>query len=485
MTSNLHVNAAPVDDIARHDFIQVIEAFLAKQKQNVEHHGNISKVLISSRRDAFNCLKESGFPSARHEDWKYTDFNHVLNKNFKLADVLPAPCVSNVYDWINKYIADNVCSISSINSAEVSTTDVVVMLNGRFNPELSVIDSSRVSVLSTSEYWQINPDTAAAKFEKKFIKATQYGKPYTTDGIENFVNACWHDGVAVDVAKNLKTEIKLRVLNVFTDGANGKILNNKNIFSVGENSQVSITEEYLSVISDDSNNNGFNYNLLADIRLGSQAICKHYLLQNHNSNVYHISHYNVTQSKNSQYHNFNINIGGLVSRQNINVLQNEDYAECILNGVFLPKAKQHMDSHLKIFHNASHGISTQNYRGVLTERGHGVFNGMVYVAEGTLNNNAMQSNKNVLLSKHSEVDTKPELQIYSEDVICSHGATIGRLDDNALFYLRSRGISELDAKHMLIVSFINHLIDKIKDNDILSWLDGKLSLALNYIAQKS
>ena len=284
----------------------------------------------------------------------------------------------------------------------------------------------------------------------------------------------YRNGIVIDLSDNLSKRSNIRLLNIFTKSSQDKIINNKNYIKLGNNAELNLIEEYVSISDGTENHLAMNANILFEFELSEKSVLNHYILQSHNEHTYHLSSYVINQHARSHYNNYNLNFGGKLSRQDIIVYKNGEHTNTALRGLFMPCNKQHMDSHLKIYHNDSHGASLQDYRGVLKDRGHGVWNGMVYVAPGTKANSAIQSNKNLLLSEHAMVDAKPELQIHTDDVSCSHGATIGQLDEKAMFYLQSRGIPASDAKSMLISAFIGHILSSIHHPEVKVWLNQVL-----------
>lgn len=473
MSKSLHANSAEVVSIAAHGVEENVAKAVA-QYNNLEK-SSACDVLANIRSESLHEFKKTGLPTTRHEDWKYTDLHRLANSNF---DIVTKSSESLSSDTENK-IANIIAKLSERLSKD-SNAQYLVLIDGELNSGLSKYNNSDLNVFDLRNYITAQNNSFAKYLNKNANRVVNTS--YEQDPMEHYINSVWMQGLVVEVRDNCKSKVDLTIINIFTNAVLDKAISNKYIISVGLNSELILQEQFVDILNNADKE--FNNNNLFDIYLAKDSVFKHYALQAMQCNNHHIAIYNIDQDKGSEYHSYNINIGAKLARQNINVFQNEDHASCYLNGAFLPAGTQHMDSHLKVYHKASHGKSTQDYRGVLAGRGHGVFNGMVYVAVGTVDNNADQSNKNILLSKNAEVDTKPELQIYADDVVCSHGATIGRLDEKALFYLRSRGICEHDAKYMLILSFVNHILDKVKVESIRAWVSENITTVLELMSDK-
>ncbi len=432
-------------DIAAHAMEMQAESFI-RDYNHLDNKDFRHKSLIR--------LKKIGYPNTRHEEWKYTDLNQLVRESFPIHHNIDTQYNNDVIATIKKYIANTKIYTES------NSEQCIVLLDGLFSKELSDLTVS-INVIKS-----INDEK---------LKNTQE----TVNSIVEYINSCYLGGICVNITETNRVN-NIRVLSVFTESVSGKIVNIKNKYIVSENAKLNLIEDFLYINDTGNSNFKFNLNVLTSIELKSGAICKHYIAQTNGENNYFITYSDIEQAKNSEYHSYNMSLGSKLARQDFNIHQNDDYAISCLNGILLANNKQHMDSHLKVHHKASHGKSIQNYRAVLSDRAHGVFNGMVFVAKNTIDNNASQSNKNILLSAHAEMNTKPELQIYADDVICSHGATIGSLDEDTLFYLQSRGIDEHSAKAILITSFLNHIVEVINDDAVLSWfkilLNNKLEL---------
>jgi Fe-S cluster assembly protein SufD len=479
-----------VVDLAAHGLEKQIEDF-------INNCASINSTISAAayRKTALDKFKQTGIPNTRLEDWRYTDLQGLVRSKFQLKPInVNFNYSDKLINAVKQYIAAMVVNNSTLNCA--------VLLDGVYQSDLSVLKDEFNQANQVNQPNQSNKNSNYLgsinqyQYDLPCLRAERTLQKSNVSNLENpmmhFIDATWYDGIVIDYQQNNKRDkTNIIVLNILTQYSHTYFINTRNICLVGNNQDLELIEEHLCFDMDDNLINNpllvqqetpnLSNNLTFDVCLSENARCTHYMLQNYSQNIYHIGLYNVTQNKSSEYNNYNVNFGAKLARQDIIINQQEEHACCNLYGLFLPKAKQHMDSHLKVMHNSSYGKSTQNYLGVLSERGHGVFNGMVYVEQDTISNNATQSNKNILLSSHAQIDTKPELQIYTDDVICSHGATIGRIDENALFYLQSRGIDEIQARHLLITAFINNILSLIKNELVLGWLDKGFKSELAYI----
>ena len=236
---------------------------------------------------------------------------------------------------------------------------------------------------------------------------------------------------------------------------------------MGENSKATIIENYVG--HDETN---YFTNSVTETVLLQGSSLKHYKIQQESTNAFHIASLNTSQSKDSRFESHSISIGGALVRNNINASLNAEGAEIIMNGFYMADNTQHVDNHTRVDHLKPHTQSHQNYRGVLNGKSRGVFNGKVVVHPQAQKIEAYQNNANLLLSDDSEIDTKPELEIYADDVKCTHGATVGQLDDDMLFYLRSRAVDEQTARSLLTYAFADEIIKNINFQAIENKLEN-------------
>ena len=215
-------------------------------------------------------------------------------------------------------------------------------------------------------------------------------------------------------------------------------------------------------------------NTITEAYLAEQAKLTHYKVQRESKLAYHIGHLAIKQAAGSQFDSHSFSVGGKLVRSDINIELHESNAQCLMNGLYMPTDLQHMDHHTVVTHEAPNCRSEQDYKGILSGHSRAVFNGRVIVAKGAQHTQAKQQNKNLLLSKNTEIDTKPQLEIFADDVVCTHGATVGQLDEEALFYLATRGIERAEAIRYLVQAFTIENVRLIASGELAEWISTLL-----------
>ncbi len=248
----------------------------------------------------------------------------------------------------------------------------------------------------------------------------------------------------------------------------------RSLIVLGRDSQVSVVESYVAPDSDI-----YLTNAVTDIVVGEGARLDHYKLQHESPRAFHIGRARVSQQRDSRFASCSIAFGGRLVRNDVHAVLRGEGAECALNGLFVIGGQQHSDTHTVVDHAAPHGTSRQLYKGVLDGRARGVFNGRIVVRPGAQKTDAHQTNKNLLLADGVEVDSKPQLEIFADDVKCSHGAADGQLAAEALFYLKSRGLDEAAARALLTYGFASEVLARIPDATIRTRLEGLLAARLS------
>jgi Fe-S cluster assembly protein SufD len=223
-------------------------------------------------------------------------------------------------------------------------------------------------------------------------------------------------------------------------------------------------------------------NVVTEVELGENAAVDYYRLQEESSKAFHISGVHVRQDRDSRFDAHTVTLGSALVRNDVDVRLAAPGAHCELNGLYLAGGRQHVDTHTRVDHLQPHGTSNEFYKGILDGHARSVFNGKVIVHPDAQKTDARQSNKNLLLSVNAEADTKPELEIYADDVKCSHGATVGQLDADSVFYLRSRGLDETAARNLLTFAFAREIIEQVKVAPLRSYLDQAVMQRLPQVA---
>lgn len=388
-----------------------------------------------NRQSALNLFKETGFPTSRLENWKYTDVRPIKKQSF-----------SNVNEAVVSVSADEIDAIrfQGLDCIEL------VFINGVFSEEHSNLGSIDKGLVVE------NMSDALAK--DKDLLAKHLSK-YADDKVSPFTalnTAFIQNGTFINVAANAVIEKPINILYLSKESNNALATHPRNLIVMGENSEATVIESYIGL--DDAN---YFTNAVTEVALSNNANLKHYKIQQESLNAYHIGNLDVMQGKDSTLESHSISLGGALVRNDIHGQLAAEGAEIIMNGLYMTGDKQHVDNHTRVDHLMPRTLSTENYRGVLNGKSRAVFNGKVIVHKDAQKIEAHQNNANLLLSDDAEIDTKPELEIYADDVKCTHGATVGQLDQNMLFYLRSRAIDEETARSLLTYAFADELISNI------------------------
>jgi Fe-S cluster assembly protein SufD len=240
----------------------------------------------------------------------------------------------------------------------------------------------------------------------------------------------------------------------------------RNLIVADENSQVTVVEDYVSL------GEGTTFsNAATELVAGDNAKVAHYMIVREGDQAYNFSTLRIQQGRSANVATHSLLLSGALVRNNVHPVLAGEGSECLINGLFMANGRQHMDNYMLVEHASPHCDSRQFYNGILNGQSHGVFHGRIIVHKDAQKTDAKQTNRNLLLSDDAQIDTKPQLEIYADDVKCTHGATIGRFDDNALFYLRSRGLAEAAARHVLLLAFANECLDRMNSPQVRDQLE--------------
>lgn len=398
-----------------------------------------------NRQSALKLFQETGFPNTRQENWKYTDVRPIARKSF-----------SSISD------KDAVVSADEINTIRFSELDCIelVFINGVYSAEHSRINGLPKNVVIE------NMVDALAK-DKSLLE--KHLSQYADNKVSPFTalnTAFIQHGTYINVPNNVVVEKPINLLFLSKQNSTPVATHPRNLIVMGENTEATVIESYIGLDEAD-----YFTNAVTEVSLSENAILKHYKVQQESLNAYHVGNLNVLQNKNSKLESHSIALGGSLVRNDIHTQLADEGAEIIMNGLYMTTDKQHIDNHTRVDHLKPRTFSTENYRGVLNGKSRAVFNGKVVVHPQAQKIEAHQNNANLLLSDDAEIDTKPELEIYADDVKCSHGATVGQLDENMLFYLRSRAIDEETARSLLTYAFADEVISKINLPEIKQRLE--------------
>jgi len=409
------------------------------KKITKEYYNNIldnknSLANQTAKKTAIEYIKNNDFPTTKDENWKKTDFKKLFKHQFSYAEKV---------DFDEQTLS--IFNISGLNA------NILVFVNGYFYQEYSNIIEKNNSLIIGNIAKAKKENTEV--FEKYFYKETIYNKNL----FSAFNSAFAQDGAFVYVPKNKIVENPIHIYN-FTDGNNKKTISQtRNLIIAEANSEVKIIQSYHSL--------SVNYtlsNIVTEIFLEENANVNYNLFQGEGDDASQLNHTQVFQERSSNFSSNVITLCGSIVRNDLLVKINGEGCNTDLNGLYMPDREQHFDNTLFVQHAKPHSYSNQLYRGIIDNKATSVFFGKVYVGKGAIKTFAEQNNNNILLSKYAKAHSKPQLEIYNDDVKCSHGSTIGQLDKEALFYMKTRGIGERKAMVLLLNAFASEVLDKIK-----------------------
>ena len=399
------------------------------------------------RGSAMDRFEQLGFPSVRNEEWKYTNLASLVKEDF-------VPAVST-----EEFAGD----VREFGYPETQTAHLV-LVNGFLREEFSVMTGLEGVV--AIDLFNAGADARYNKIVRKYL-ARNAG--YHNNGLTALNTAFLQSGLLIWIPKNVQLQTPLQVTFV-ADGVTQNSANFPRLLIVAEeNSSATVIESF--VASSKGDEGRYFTNAVAEVVLKDGARLDHYRLQRESKNAFHVSTTSAELGRASRYDTTSINLGAQLSRHDVSVVMDHEGAETSVDGLYLVGSDQHTDTHSVIDHKQPHCTSHQLYKGILDGNGRAVFNGKVFVREGAQKTDAMQTNKNLLLSEKARVDTKPQLEIFADDVKCAHGAAVGQIDPEELFYLETRGIGPELGRNLLTYGFAEEVIAKIKIDSIRSELD--------------
>ena len=395
------------------------------------------------REKSFEILNETAFPTTKTEAWKYTRTTRISNGTFQIVK----PEINSVSDYLIEGLQGN----------------VLVFVNGFYQAELSIIKDTKGLLVSpltkTSQEWINAHSNQQVQLEGEVFNALNTA--FTTDG------------VSIEIAKNAIIEEPIQLIYVTTGTA---VLSSvRNILVANENSDATVVMGYYGEHADSNFTN-----VVTEIKVKQNASLSIHKIQHENNTNFHINTETVSQDRDSRFSLSTSTFSGAIVRNNVYVHVDGENAETNLYGLYLTDEKQLVDNHTVIDHKVPNCNSNELYKGVLDGQSTGVFNGKVFVREQAQKINAFQSNGNVLLSDNASMNSKPELEIYADDVKCSHGSTTGQIDEEAIFYLRARGISEKSAKSLMINGFVGEVVEQISNEIIREHITKLMAKKLGY-----
>jgi Fe-S cluster assembly protein SufD len=401
--------------------------------------------LRSAREDAFSRFLDRGFPTTRNEDWAFTNVAPIAQAAFApLAADAPATAGA----------------LTALDRVQLGDTVAppIVILNGRRRDGQPAL-----------------PAGVTVRGVRQSSDLPGLGHPTrTVNAFVNLNTAFFDDAVVLEIAPHTVVSQPIHVAFVAAAQGRATMVAPRLVVLAGEAAQVSLVESYVS------DGSGVFTSAVTDIVLGPSAIVDHVKLQDESTEAFHLASLFVTLARASTFTSHAITIGGQIARNDIVATLDGEGAECTLNGLYVAGGDSLVDTHTTIDHAQPHCPSHEVYKGILSGRARAVFNGKIIVRQDAQKTDAKQTNKALLLTDDAQINTKPQLEIFADDVKCTHGAAIGQLDEDAMFYLRARGISEGDARNLLIHAFAGEVVDGLKTAAVRDWamraIDEKLSL---------
>lgn len=415
-----------------------VERFLADFRATEAHlPGAGLPWLRRAREEALARFADAGFPTTRQEDWKYTSLAAFEKQTFVQAAESFAT-LAQVTPWLLGGPASGGDSLRAHR---------LVFVNGRHAPALSRILAlpSRALVKSLGEVLAQSPELA-----EPWLTSDATPGPFPD------LNAAFlSDGAFVHLGEGVAIEEPIHLLYLSTQA--GLAVHPRNVIVAEAGAQATVVEQYVGI----AEGAGFT-NAVTRIVAGRGARIEHCKLQQENPQAFHVAAIRSTQSTGSGFISHSLSLGAALARNEISTRFDGEHCETTLNGLYVVDGRRHVDHHTRVDHAQPHGTSREFYRGILDGNARGVFSGRIVVHKDAQRTDASQANHNLLLSREAEVDTRPQLEIYADDVKCSHGATVGQLDENMLFYLRSRGVEESLARNLLTYAFAKEVLERIR-----------------------
>ena len=411
--------------------------------------------LDTVRQDAFSAFSKLGIPTSKHEEWKYTRIGGLFNKEYLFAETAIANSFSS-------------SKVDAVRLPGHEQANELVFVNGIFSFPLSSIRSSALVVLPLEE---------AAKNDYAAIVSDNLGHSgkYLKDGINALNTAFVQGGVFIHVKKGQVPEHPVYIYHISDAGAENVFSQPRSLVHISENAQVQIIETFSTIGAAESFTNQ-----VMEIVVEKDALLEFYKIQNDAATTSQVSTTHIRQTGKSYTHIVTISLNGGIIRNNLNVVLEAEYCEAHLYGLYFQGGQTHIDNHTVVDNVKPHCLSNELYKGVMNDKSTAVFNGKIFVRPQAQKTNAYQSNKNILLSADASVNTKPQLEIFADDVKCSHGCTIGQLDEEGLFYLQSRGINETIARSLLVHAFAIDILEHVKPVQIREYVNQLISERLEF-----
>lgn len=395
-----------------------------------------NKFIDNLRQEAIEIFDKAGFPTRKEEEWKYTNLAPLLKTDYKLFP--ESEEVSIGYQDVKKYFIHDMDTFN------------IVFVNGVYSSYLSSTTHEEADICVMS--------SAMNKMVHQPVIENFYGKiADKNDSMVALNTAFTKDGAFIYVPDNVILSKPVQIMYLSTANDTEVMYQPRNLIVIGNNSQAHIIERHQTL-----DNKANLTNSVTEVHVGRNAEIDYYKVQNDTIEASLIDNTFISQERDSRAAFQTFSFGGKLTRNNLNFVQNGENSNSILNGITVISGKQHVDHHTKVEHKAPHCESHELYKGIYDENAHGVFNGKVFVHPEAQKLNAFQQNNNILLTNDAAIDTKPQLEIFADDVKCSHGCTVGQLDDSALFYMQQRGIPKKEAQALLLYAFAADVLEHVQ-----------------------
>jgi Fe-S cluster assembly protein SufD len=404
-----------------------------------------------AREEAWRRFLSLGFPTTRDEDWRFTNVAPIVEGEFRLQ----LPLTDGLHVDVSPF------RLPGEAAAEL------VYVNGRYIPELS-----RLGYLPTGSRVESLGRSLATRGDELEPFVTRVA-PFDRNPFVALNTAFLDEGACIQLPAGAIVEKPIHVLFVAQNGGRSLMTHPRVVIVCGANSQASIVETYAGVV-------GARYftNTVVEIVLGENAVLDHYKLQYESDEAYHVGAIHLRAERSATCASHSISIGGALVRNDVVAVLNGEGVECTLNGLYMADAKRLVDHHTTIDHARPHCGSRETYKGILAGHARGVFNGKIIVRPDAQKTDAKQTNRALLLSEDALINTKPQLEIFANDVKCTHGAAVGQLDDEALFYLRSRGLGDAEARRLLIRAFAADVLNRLPLDAVRPGVEARLQQQL-------
>ena len=423
---------------------KLVSSFLA-----FENLVDIDSTIHDIRNEAIKNFEAFGFPSKKEEAWKYTSLKSILKHDYS---IFPKDEKSVMFKEVKHYFLEDI------------DTYKIVFVDGKYSSHLSDTTHDKIDVCLMS---------SALTHEKyKAIIDVYFNKIAQENGLTSLNTAFSLEGAFIHIPKHKLADKPIEIIH-FSTSNEATLLQPRNLIVVEENAHVQIIERHQSLTT-----NPVFTNAVTEIFVDKRGHVEYYKIQNDAEQASLIDNTFIEQQEKSYCAVHTFAFGGNIIRNNLNFYQKGQYMDSVLNGVTILQDKQHVDHNTLVHHQEPNCESHQNYKGIFNDRSTGVFNGKIIVDQKAQKTNAFQSNNNILLSDKATINSKPQLEIFADDVKCSHGCTIGQLDESALFYMRTRGIGEKEARALLLYAFANNVLVSVKIPQLKSRINKLIATKL-------